>query len=175
MRLRAIEIVILLSLGILSMARSVWGFIKDTNVDITKSKSITGKVFHADIRKIKENTFKINKYKTVFAIQLYNTDQKFAVERGTSVCKVLDSLINAGDSIKIFYRSGGGDYNTHVFQIEKNNEVIINVKDYCRKESGMLIWAFIFGFVITAGTIIWMIRQKKIPAQGRNDTFRQSQ
>jgi hypothetical protein len=161
MRLRTIDVIILLSLGVLLIARSFWGLFKDINVDISKSNSILGKVSQADIRTIKESTLKLDKDKTVFAIQLDNSDEKFAVDRGISVCDLLNSQIKMGDSIKIYYRSGTGDFNTHIFQIEKNNTVIINARDYSKKESGMIALGLIFGSLITIGTIFWIVKQKK--------------
>jgi hypothetical protein len=161
MRLRTIDVIILLSLGVLLIVRSFWGLFKDINVDITKSSSIRGKVSQADIRDIEESTFKLNKHKTVFAIQLDNSNEKFAVDRGILVCNLLNSQIQIGDSIEIYYRSSTGDFNTHIFQIEKNNTVIINSRDYSKREAGMITLGFIFGFVITIGTIFWAVKQKK--------------
>jgi len=161
MRLRTIDIIILLTLGLLLMARSIWGLFKDINVDISKSNSVFGKVSQANIRKIKESTFKLKKYKTVFVIQLDNSNENFAVDRGLSICEFLDSHIKVDDSIKIYYRSSTGDFNTHIFQVEKNNTIIINSKDYSNKESRMITLGFAFGFLITTGTIFWAIKQKK--------------
>jgi len=161
MRLRTIDIIILLSFGLLLITRSFWGLFKDINVDISKSNSIIGKVSQADIRKIKESTFKFKKYKTVFAIQLDNSNEHFAVDRGISVCNFLKSQIKMGDLIKIYYRSSTSDFNTHVFQIEKNDTVIINSNDYSNKESKMIVLGFAFGALITAGTIFWAVKQKK--------------
>jgi hypothetical protein len=146
---------------VLLIARSIRGLFKDVNVDISKSSSIFGKVSQANTRKIKESTFTLKKYKTVFAIQLDNSSEKFAVDRGVSVCNLLDSEIKEGDSIKIYYRSSTGDFNTHIFQIEKNKTVIINSKDYSNKESTMITWGFILGIIITTGTIFCVVKQKK--------------
>ena len=66
-----------------------------------------------------------------------------------------------GDLIKIYYRSSTSDFNTHVFQIEKNDTVIINSNDYSNKESKMIVLGFAFGALITAGTIFWAVKQKK--------------
>src|SRR5436190_19261678 len=154
MRLRTIDIVLLLSLGILLIARSIWGLYKDVNVDISKSSYISGKVYEAGIRKIKEYTYKLKEYKTVFAIQLDNSNENFAVDRGISVCNILNSHIKKGDSIKIYYRSSTGDFNTHIFRIEKHNTILINYKDYSKKESKMIALGLIFGSLITSGTIL---------------------
>lgn len=91
---------------------------------------------------------KIPKTKTVFAIQLDNSKEKFAVDRGFSTCYVLNSEIKTGDTIKIYYRSSYNDYNTHVFQIEKNNSVLINSRDYSKMELGMMILALLFWILI---------------------------
>lgn len=161
MRLRSIDIFILLTLGILLIARSIWGIVKDMNVDLSKSTSITGKVVYAGTRKLEESTFTLKKYKTVFAIKLDNPEENFAVDRGASVCQLLQSQIQAGDTIKIYYRSGTGDFNTHVFQVEKDNRVVISAGDYSSKEFRMIALGFVFGGLITAGTIFWMIKQRR--------------
>ena len=161
MRLNTIDIIILLLLGTLTIIRSFWGLTKDINLDITKSNAVIGEVSQAGIKKIKEQTLKLDKYKTVFAILLDNSKENFAVDRGISICKQLDTQIKIGDSIKIYYRPGSGDFNTHVFQIERNNIVLIGYKDYSRKELGMIISGFIFGVLVTGGTLFWMVRQRK--------------
>jgi hypothetical protein len=161
MRLRTIDFIILLSLGILVIARSFWGLYQDINVDLSKSNSIIGRVVQANVTKIQASTIKLTKYKTVFAIQLDNSNEAFAVDRGISICNLLSSQIEIGDTIKIYYRSSTGEFNTHIFQIEKNNSAIIKLKDYSKKESGIIIWGLIFGFIITLGTIFWAIRQNK--------------
>jgi len=159
LRLSTIDIIILLSLGIFLIARSVWGFSKDIGNELSKSKSISGKVYQAQIRKIQEATFKVTKYKTVFAFQLDNSSEKFAVDRGITVCNRLKSRIKDGDSIKIYYRSSTGEINTHIFQIEKDNFVIINYKDYSNKEFSMMVFMAMFGALITIGTVVWAVKQ----------------
>jgi len=161
MKLRTIDIVILLTLGILGLARSSWGLYKDVNIDISSSKSILGLVSQAEIQDIELFTLKVKKFRTAFVIKLDNSEETFAIDRGISVCKFLSSQIKKGDTIQIFYRASTGDINTHVFQIEKNKEIIINAKDYSKKETKMIVWGFIFGFIVTGGTIFWVIRQKK--------------
>lgn len=160
MKLRSIDIILLLLIGTLMVGRSVWGIFKDLNIDISKSKYVFGKVSEAGIKKIEANTIKLRKYKTVFVIKLDNSNQYFAVDRGRSICNFLNAHIRTGDSIKIYYRSKSSDYNRFVFQIEKNNTVLINYKDYTKKESRMIIFALPFGVLIIIGTIFWARKQK---------------
>jgi len=161
MRLRTIDIIILLTLGTLLITRSIWGLIKDTNINTSTSNSVSGRVKQADIRSIEATTLKVEKHKTVFAIQLDNSNEKFAVDRGISICNLLNSKIKEGDSIKIYYRSSTGEYNTHIFQIEKDNTVIINAEDYSHNESKMIALMAIFGVILIAGTVTWAIKQKQ--------------
>ncbi len=160
MRLGTTDIAILLILGTLLITRSIWGLMKDTNIDISKSNTLVGRVTQADIRSIKEATFKLTKYKTVFIIELDNSDEIFAVDRGINTCNFLLSKIKKDDWIKVFYRSSTGDYNTHIFQIEKNNAIVINSKDYSKNELQMIILMAFFGGCLTAGAITAMIKQK---------------
>ena len=58
MKLRTIDVAILLVLGLLCIARATWGIFKDTNINLSDAKSVTGQVIYADITQIKEATFK---------------------------------------------------------------------------------------------------------------------
>ncbi|MEP6466765.1 MAG: hypothetical protein ABJB05_10690, partial [Parafilimonas sp.] len=123
MKLRTIDVTILLVLGLLCIARATWGLFKDINIDISDAKSVTGQVFQADIIQIKETTFKLKKYKTVFALRLENSNQNFAIDRGVDFCNYLKTQIKIGDTIKILYRLSTSEHNTFVFQIEKSQKI----------------------------------------------------
>ena len=75
MKLRTIDIIILLTIGILAIARSIWGFYKDTRIDLSNSKSIIGLVSQAEIRDIELFTLKVKKLRTAFVIKLDNSDE----------------------------------------------------------------------------------------------------
>jgi hypothetical protein len=161
MKLRTIDVAILLVLGLLCIARATWGLFKDINVDLSDAKTVMGQVIYADITQIEEETFKSKKYKTVFALRLENSNQNFAIDRGTDFCNYLKTQIKAGDTVKLLYRLSTGKHNTFVFQIEKDQKIIADFSDYKKKETKMIALAYVFGFVILDGLSIWYINKKR--------------
>ncbi len=160
MKLRTIDVIILLLLGLLCIARATWGLFKDIHIDISDAKSVTGQVIQADIIQIKEATFKLKKYKTVFALRLENSNQNFAIDRGADFCNYLKTQIEIGDTVKLLYRLSTSEHNSFVFQIEKNQKVLANFTDYKKKETRMIILAYVFGFVILTGLTFWYVNKK---------------
>lgn len=161
MKLRTIDVAILLVLGLLCIERATWGLFKDINVDLSEAKTVTGQVIYADITQVEEATFKSKKYKTVFALRLENSNQNFAIDRGTDFCNYLKTQIKAGDTVKLLYRLSTGEHNTFVFQIEKDQKIIADFSDYKKKETKMIVLAYVFGFVILGGLSIWYINKKR--------------
>jgi tRNA threonylcarbamoyladenosine modification (KEOPS) complex Cgi121 subunit len=161
MKLRTIDVVILLVFGLLCIARATWGILKDINIDLSEAKSVIGRVASAEIKQIKAATFKSSKYKTVFALKLENSDQNFAIDRGTEICSYLKGQIKSGDTVKLFYRLSTGEYNTFIFQIEKGQNIIADLSDYKKKETKMITLGYLFGFVILGGLSIWYIKKRK--------------
>jgi hypothetical protein len=161
MKLRTIDVTILLILGLLCVARATWGIFKDINVNVSSANSVTGRVINADIIQIDKATFKSKKYKTVFAFTLENSDEKFAVDRGINVCNFLNSQIQPGDTIKVFYRQSTNEYNTFVFQIEKDQQTLANIKEYQKGETKMIVLLYVFGFIILGGLLAWHLNNKK--------------
>ncbi len=161
MKLRTIDVAILLVLGLLCIARATWGLFKDINVDLSDAKTVTGQVIYADITQIEKATFKSKKYKTVFALRLENSNQNFAIDRGADFCNYLKTQIKTGDTVKLLYRLSTGEHNTFVFQIEKDQKIIADFSNYKKKETKMIILAYVFGFIILGGLSIWYINKKK--------------
>ncbi len=161
MKFRTVDATILLILGLLCVTRATWGIFKDINVNLSSAYSVTGRVINAGIIQIDKATFKSKKYKTVFAFTLENSDENFAVDRGVNVCNFLNSQIQRGDTIKVFYRQSTSEYNTFVFQIEKDEKVLANFKDYEKKETEMIVLLYSFGFIILAGLSVWYYIKKQ--------------
>jgi len=161
MKLRTIDVIILLVLGLVCMTRATWGLFKDLNIDLSDSKSLTGQVTYADITQIEKTTFKSKKYKTVFALRLENSTQNFAIDRGTDFCNYLKTQIKTGDTVKLLYRFSTSEHNTFVFQIEKNQKVIADFINYKNVQTRMIILLYLFGFVILGGLSFWYINKKK--------------
>ena len=161
MKLRTVEIVILLLLGVLCIARATWGLFKDIYVDLTKAKSVTGVVTYADITQIQKFTFKSKKYSTVFGLKLDNSDQNFVIDRGVDFCEYLKANIRIGDTLKLLYRLNTGDENSFVFQVEKGGRTLANYNEYRKKEIKMIVLAYTFGFIIIGGLTFWYLNKKK--------------
>jgi hypothetical protein len=102
MKLRTIDIIILLVLGLLCVARATWGIFKDINANLSTAQSVTGQVVYADVIQIEKTTFKSRKYKTVFALKLENSNQNFAVDRGVSICNYLNTKIKKATLLSCF-------------------------------------------------------------------------
>jgi hypothetical protein len=161
MKLRTIDVIILLLFGLLCIARATWGLIKDIYVDLSKAKSITGIVTYAEINQIEKFTFKSKKYSTVFGLKLDNSNQNFTIDRGLDFCKYLKANIRLGDSITLLYRLSTSDQNSFVFQIEKGGQILVNYSDYQKKEIRMIVLGFTFGILILGGLTFWYIKKKR--------------
>lgn len=161
MKLRTIDVTILIVLGLLCVARATWGIFKDLNVNLSTAHSVTGIVADSDIIQIEKATFNSKKYKTVFAFTLENSDEKFAVDRGVGVGNYLNSQIKAGDTVKVFFRPGTNDYNTFVFQINKGDRIVAGIKAYQEGETKMIVLLYIFGLAILGGLSAWYVNKRK--------------
>jgi hypothetical protein len=161
MRLRTIDVTILLILGVLCVARATWGIFKDIDVKLSSAESVTGKVINADVIYIDKATFKSKKSKTVFAFLLENSGEKFAVDRGVNACNFLKSQIHPGDIVKVFYRQSTNEYNTFIFQIEKGGQTLAHIKDYQKGELKMIVLSYLFGFIVLGGLLIRQLNKKK--------------
>jgi hypothetical protein len=161
MKLRPIDVIILLVLGLLCVARATWGIFKDVNANLSTAQSVTGQVIYAGIIKMEENTINVKKYKTVLALTLDNSNQKFAIDRGSYVCNYLKTKIKSGDTLKLYYRDPMNEYNTFVFQIEKGQKILADFSDYKKGESKMIVLLYAFGFVILGGLLAWYLNKRK--------------
>lgn len=161
MKLRTIDVALLLVLGLLSVARATWGVFKDINVNLSEAKTVTGKVIYADINQIEEATFKSKKYKSVFLLKLNNSNQNFAIDRGAEFCRYLKAAIGIGDTVKLLYRLSTSEHNTFVFQIEKNKKIIADFNGYKKKQTRMIVLLYLFGFIILGGLGFWHFRRKR--------------
>lgn len=161
MKLKTIDVIILLIFGLLCVTRATWGIFKDVTIDPSKAKSVTGQVVYAETIRIKKATIKITDYKNVFAIRLNNSQQRFAIDRGDDFCKYIRKLIKTGDTIKILYRNSTGEYNTFIFQIQKGNEILADFSGYKKKQTEMIILGYFFGFIILGGLSFWYFKKRR--------------
>jgi hypothetical protein len=119
-RNRLINFIIGLLISLYLLTSSILSLIDDINIDLSKSKYVVGKVVFKDIKKIQNFSIRWTNYTRVFYIKLNNSNENFAVHRSSEGYGDLQSIINIGDTIKIYYRNTLAGYNRHVFQIEKN-------------------------------------------------------
>ena len=130
-------------------------------MNLSTANSVIGRVVNSDIIQIDKATFKSKKYKTVFAFTLENSEEKFAVHRGVGVCNYLNSQIEPGDTIKVFYRQSTNEYNTFVFQIDKGQRTLADIKEYQKGETKMIVLLYVFGFVLLGGLLAWYLNKVK--------------
>ncbi|MGC4100495.1 hypothetical protein [Ferruginibacter sp.] len=161
MKLRTVDVVILLLLAMLCIARATWGLFKDVYVNLPDARAVTGKVIYASIDQVEEATFRSRQYATVFVIRLDNSNQHFAIKRGSDVCKYLEDNIRVGDTISLLYRLSTADDNSFVFQVEKGSKVLAGYSDYRKKEIKMIVLAYTIGSLILAVLFTWYIRKKR--------------
>lgn len=87
---------------------------------------------------------KVGKSK-VFAVRLYGMQKKLGVYR---MSRNYDDLLNAigeGDTLRMYYRGNGNrteNVNIDLIQIEKNGEILLDKKEYERKESALIYIGF---------------------------------
>jgi hypothetical protein len=152
---RLISFIILLIIGLLSLTSSFIAWTSDTNIQLSKAKSIIGQVTYADTREIEKANFRYKSYKRVFYFKIKNSDQNFAIYRSYEGYEDLKSEIHAGDTLKIYYRESSLDYNTHIFQVEKDNKVLQDYKDYQNQASSAAGITLFVGLLLTIGSILW--------------------
>ena len=73
----------------------------------------------------------------------------------------LKTQIKIGDTVKLLYRLSTSEQNSFVFQIEKNKTVLADFNDYKKRETKMIILAYIFGFILLGGLSLWYINKRK--------------
>jgi hypothetical protein len=161
MKLRTVDVIILLLLGFACIARATWGLFKDIYVDLSDAKSVTGVVTYADITQIQKFTFRGKKYSTVFGLKLNNSEQSFVIDRGVDFCKYLNANIRIGDTLKLLYRLSTSEQNSFVFQVEKGERTLASYSEYRKKEIKMIVLAYTFGFIIIGGLTFWYLKKKK--------------
>lgn len=143
------------------LAGSVYSIINNIDIDINKSKNISGKVIYTDVREIENFSFRYSSYSRVFYFLLDNSDQDFAVQNAYQQYQSLDASIKIGDSIKVYYGNIFklfNDYNRKVYQIEKDDIILVNYENYNRNASGKAGISLFIGVLLLTYTIMWYKR-----------------
>jgi hypothetical protein len=152
---RLFNFIIGLSLGLYLVTGSIFSIINDTNIDLAKSKYVIGRVTFVDVRQIQNFTIRWTSYSRVFYFKLKNSNQNFAVHRTYEVYTDLQSNIKVGDTVEVYYRSSIMDYNRHVFQVEKDGNILVDYKDYNEKASEWAGIGLFLGIIILISFIMW--------------------
>lgn len=147
-----------LIISLLMIAGSIHSFVYDEHINLEKSKFVIGKVAYSDTRSIEIFTLRYTQYRRVFYFKLENSDQNFVIHRSYEGYDDLQSTIRAGDTIKVYYRSGFQKYNDHVFQVEKMDKVIISHKEYSESSSIKAGIGLFTGTVFLIGLIMWFVK-----------------
>jgi hypothetical protein len=145
------------SSGLLFALGGIFTVIDSRKNDLSRAKSIVSAVSYTDKRCIDKTRFRRfrNRYRCrdVFYFKLVNSEENFAVRRNSEAYGDLFFHMKIGDTVKVFYRQVAGEYNTHVFQVEKEGKVVLDFKDY----EGSVSTAVAIFVVVGLGIIIYSV------------------
>lgn len=85
-----------------------------------------------------------------FYIQLKDKDKKIGVYRMSKNYEDLLAKFNIGDTVTAYYRDNNNqseNINIDLVQVEKGGQVLLNKKEYERKESALIYLGLIAGFL----------------------------
>ena len=90
----------------------------------------------------------------IFSLVIEHQEKPFGIYKSSGDYKDLASQINKNDFITIYFKNNPStEINLDVFQIEKNNKIVYDLKNYIWKERLGGIIAFIGGLVLLFLTI----------------------
>jgi hypothetical protein len=142
-------------IGILCLANGLISILRDIDIDYQKSSAVTGQVIYADIREIKTAGIRRSNYRLVFYFKLNNSKENFAIYHSDKAYQHFLSHIKPGDTIKVYFRPGGGDYNLNVYQVEKGKKIIASYSDFNKEistKTGILLFLSV---LIICISIFW--------------------
>ena len=143
------------------------------HLDMSKTRSIVGTVTSADpITKLKRG-FRFFLTKHYFLIHLNNFDLQFAIDRSGEGTLDLERNIKPGDTLKVYFRDTQSDFNTDVFQVEKNGLVIEPYQSYQNREGNRLGLLLFAGLVSIVASIFYFTNTTPVKflvylVEGRN-------
>jgi hypothetical protein len=90
------------------------------------------------------------------------------VYRSSKEYSSLKRDINIGDTVKVYYKSGGHeDVNINLIQIERGDRIVLDKKEYEEKQT-FLIWIGALASILTFLVGLWHFRKNILP--GRKKT-----
>ena len=155
---RLVNFILGLILGLLALTSSIVAFIKDVNIDLSKSRFVVGQVVYADSREIRKFGLRLTTFKHVFYFKLNNSNENFVIQRSYEGYEDLKSEIKIGDTLKVYFRPSIADYNTHVFQVEKADRILEDYKNYKENSSSQAGITLFLGVILTTGSILWFMK-----------------
>jgi hypothetical protein len=95
----------------------------------------------------------------VFYVDIDGLEQRLGVYRMTRNYETILNKLNTGDTITVYYKNQSPcDVNIDLVQIERNNTVLLDKKEYMKKESA-LIWIGLLGGVFSVLLSLWYLKK----------------
>jgi hypothetical protein len=116
---------------------------KDQRIDIKTLKTYTGKVISFGETMSRAG----NSGSKVFYVDIEGLEQRLGVYRFTRDYKSIIRKLNIGDVITVYYKDQNRcEVNIDLVQIERNNEILLDNREYRKKESALTWIGFVGGF-----------------------------
>jgi hypothetical protein len=153
-----ISFIFLFSFSFLYFFLAKIGFEKQ-NINLNNVNKITSQV---ENRGIDYRHGSKGKRSKVFYIKLKNLNEKIGVYRMSKEYDDLISKINTNDKLTVYYKENNNDsenVNIDLIQIERNGIVLLDKKEYEKKES-VLIYIGLIAGVLSIGYSLYYLRRK---------------
>jgi len=138
---------------------------KNQNVNFKTLKTYTGQVssFGETLRTSGKNKSK------VFYVDIYGLEQRLGVYRMSKNYETILKKLHTGDTITVYYKKQNPcDVNIDLVQIEKNDVVLLDKKEYVKKET-TLIWLGLLGGIFSVLFSLWYLKKHVISLFKDND------
>lgn len=131
-------------------------FYKDATVDMDRLDQYSGQIIDKGITTHKSSTKYGTTTSRVFFIRLEGLDQILATYNMEQTYDRLNTDLQIGDSVKVFYRTSleTNVANINTYQIESNGEIILDNSDYrSRSMKGVIIGSIGIVVMLAVGII----------------------
>ena len=154
-----IQYISVFCLSALMLFGSAKKFIKDTNLDLTKTTIVKGHIIKSYLT-TRRTGGKIKRNMPIFAFNLDNLSQTLGAYRPSHNYSKLINNLQPGDFVTVYYRHNKyNDINIDVFQIEKGREIILDYETYNINHTNGAILIGVIGIVFLCWGI-WLIRKR---------------
>lgn len=123
----------MLLLGVLLVYTAVQMYRKDTGLDLKQTTRVNGCVIRVfDTTKVTDN--EVLQDRRILAFQLNNVSQILGEYHPSQDYTALKKILTPGSAVTVYYKPNSfNEVNLDVYQMEKNNQVILDYKDYEKK------------------------------------------